>query len=88
MDARDLVEKLDGLPLALATAGAYLRHVATSFGDYLRLYTKSWARLHASTPDLGFLSRPHTLLYMANLIRAITGKKRTCCSFAPMVGLF
>uniref|UniRef100_A0A8H7TQM6 NB-ARC domain-containing protein n=1 Tax=Bionectria ochroleuca TaxID=29856 RepID=A0A8H7TQM6_BIOOC len=53
MDARDLVEKLDGLPLALATAGAYLRHVAASFGDYLRLYTKSWARLHASTPDLG-----------------------------------
>ncbi|CAI6092175.1 unnamed protein product [Clonostachys chloroleuca] len=53
MDARDLVEKLDGLPLALATAGAYLRHVAASFSDYLRLYTKSWARLHASTPDLG-----------------------------------
>ncbi|CAG9952144.1 unnamed protein product [Clonostachys rosea f. rosea IK726] len=53
MDARDLVEKLDGLPLALATAGAYLRHVAASCSDYLRLYTKSWARLHASTPDLG-----------------------------------
>ncbi|CAG9950896.1 unnamed protein product [Clonostachys rosea f. rosea IK726] len=53
MDARDLVKKLDGLPLALVTAGAYLRHVAASFGDYLRLYTKSLARLHASTPDLG-----------------------------------
>ncbi|KAH8203664.1 hypothetical protein TruAng_002194 [Truncatella angustata] len=53
MDARDLVEELDGLPLALATAGAYLRHVPVSLGDYLRLYKISWARLHASTPSLG-----------------------------------
>ncbi|KAI1847293.1 hypothetical protein JX265_013981 [Neoarthrinium moseri] len=53
MDARDLVKELDGLPLALATAGAYLRHVPVSLGDYLRLYKGSWARLHANTPSLG-----------------------------------
>ncbi|KAH6646122.1 kinesin light chain [Truncatella angustata] len=53
MVVRDLVETLDGLPLALATAGAYLRHVPVSFSDYLRLYQGSWARLHANTPSLG-----------------------------------
>ncbi|KAK2593516.1 hypothetical protein QQS21_008782 [Conoideocrella luteorostrata] len=53
IDARILVEKLDGLPLALATAGAYLRRVSTSLVGYLRLYEKSWARLHTSTPSLG-----------------------------------
>ncbi|KAI1858502.1 uncharacterized protein JN550_012635 [Neoarthrinium moseri] len=52
-DARRLVEELDGLPLALATAGAYLRHVPVSLSDYLRLYKSSWARLHSSTPSLG-----------------------------------
>ncbi|KAI5920957.1 hypothetical protein F4810DRAFT_680379 [Camillea tinctor] len=53
IDARSLVKELDGLPLALATAGAYLRRVAISFVDYLRLYKNSWARLHMSTPSLG-----------------------------------
>ncbi|ETS76266.1 hypothetical protein PFICI_11653 [Pestalotiopsis fici W106-1] len=52
-DARRLIDKLDGLPLALATAGAYLRHVPISLGDYLRHYEKSWTRLHADTPSLG-----------------------------------
>lgn len=53
MDAKKLIKKLDGLPLALATAGAYLRRVSTSLADYLRIYEKSWARLHTSTPSLG-----------------------------------
>ncbi|OAQ58796.1 kinesin light chain [Pochonia chlamydosporia 170] len=53
VDAKRLVEKLDGLPLALVTAGAYLRRVSTSLADYLRIYEKSWARLHTSTPSLG-----------------------------------
>jgi tetratricopeptide (TPR) repeat protein len=47
------VEELDGLPLALSTAGAYLRRVAIGFDGYLRLYKESWATLHASTPSLG-----------------------------------
>ncbi|KAK6071700.1 NB-ARC and TPR domain protein [Seiridium cupressi] len=53
VDAKKLAEKLDGLPLALATAGAYLRRVAIGWGDYLRLYEISWARLHESIPSLG-----------------------------------
>ncbi|KAF3763155.1 hypothetical protein M406DRAFT_108502 [Cryphonectria parasitica EP155] len=53
VDARKLAMELDGLLLALATAGAYLKHVSVSFDDYFRLYQESWARLHASTPALG-----------------------------------
>ncbi|KAF3031307.1 hypothetical protein E8E12_000040, partial [Didymella heteroderae] len=51
-DARKLAEELDGLPLALATAGAYLHQVSTSFADYLRLYKASWLRLQQKTPQL------------------------------------
>lgn len=40
-DAIALVKELDGLPLALSTAGAYLEHVTTSFSEYLRLYKAS-----------------------------------------------
>ncbi|CAN9148983.1 unnamed protein product [Alternaria alternata] len=51
-DARKLAEELDGLPLALATAGAYLHQVSTSFADYLQLYKQSWLRLQQKTPRL------------------------------------
>jgi hypothetical protein len=47
-----LVEKLDGLPLALATAGAYLDQVSIGFSDYLRLYEKSWVKLQQTSPEL------------------------------------
>jgi hypothetical protein len=44
-DAIKLAKKLDGFPLALATAGAYLNQAATSFSAYLRLYEESWGKL-------------------------------------------
>ncbi|KAH7010637.1 uncharacterized protein B0I36DRAFT_257436, partial [Microdochium trichocladiopsis] len=44
-DAKDLVRELDGLPLALATAGAYLKRVPISIRKYLRYYQESWARI-------------------------------------------
>jgi tetratricopeptide (TPR) repeat protein len=47
-----LAKKLDGLPLALATAGAYVDQAAISFSDYLRLYKESWARLQTTSPKL------------------------------------
>ena len=50
--AVELVKELDGLPLALSTAGAYLEHVATSFSDYLRLYKSSWLKLQATSPQI------------------------------------
>ena len=43
---------MDGLPLALATAGAYLKQVTTSFSDYLRLYEASWMKLQRTSPQL------------------------------------
>ncbi|KAH7012086.1 kinesin light chain [Microdochium trichocladiopsis] len=48
-DAQELVRELDGLPLALATAGAYLKRVPVSIRKYLRYYQESWARV---TSDL------------------------------------
>src|ERR1700761_853366 len=51
-DAIALVSKLDGLPLALSTAGAYLEHVTTSFSEYLRLYEASWLKLQTTSPRL------------------------------------
>lgn len=40
--ARRLADRLGGLPLALATAGAYLRHSAWTFEQYLSEYEKRW----------------------------------------------
>src|ERR1700740_711547 len=51
-DAVNLAKELDGLPLALATAGAYLDQTAISFSDYLRLYKASWAKLLTTSPEL------------------------------------
>jgi len=51
-DAVQLARELDGLPLALATAGAYLDQVSTSFADYVRLCRKSWLKLQQTSPEL------------------------------------
>jgi hypothetical protein len=51
-DACTLVRELDGLPLALATAGAYLYQMSISFANYLGLYNTSWLRLQQKTPEL------------------------------------
>ncbi|KAL9081536.1 MAG: hypothetical protein Q9159_007284 [Coniocarpon cinnabarinum] len=50
--ARKLVKKLDNLPLALATAGAYLSQVTTSVGEYLQFYEHSWQKLQENSPQL------------------------------------
>ncbi|KAK1837689.1 NB-ARC and TPR domain protein, partial [Colletotrichum chrysophilum] len=51
-DATALARRLDGLPLALSTAGAYLKQVSRTCGEYLRLYEKSWLRLQKQSPQL------------------------------------
>jgi hypothetical protein len=48
-DTVRLAKELDGLPLALATAGAYLDQVAISF---LGLYKESWVKLQKTSPEL------------------------------------
>ncbi|KAK1624262.1 hypothetical protein BDP81DRAFT_330670 [Colletotrichum phormii] len=51
-DAYTLARRLDGLPLALSTAGAYLNQVSTTCAEYLRLYDESWLRLQRESPQL------------------------------------
>ncbi|KAI1317973.1 hypothetical protein F5Y16DRAFT_414531 [Xylariaceae sp. FL0255] len=51
-DARQLAIKLDGLPLALATAGAYLKRTPITFQSYLCYYENSWALLQKNSPKL------------------------------------
>jgi hypothetical protein len=51
-DATKLTKKLDRLPLALVTAGAYLKQASIGFSDYLCLYEKLWAKLQKTSPEL------------------------------------
>ncbi|KFA76937.1 hypothetical protein S40288_10344, partial [Stachybotrys chartarum IBT 40288] len=50
--ALKIAQRLDGLPLALSTAGSYLSQVSTSCAEYLELYNKSWLRLQKASPKL------------------------------------
>ncbi|KAK8073318.1 hypothetical protein PG994_004217 [Apiospora phragmitis] len=50
--AVEVAKRLDGLPLALATAGVYLFDVTTSWAEYLEMYQNSWSRLQQGSPDL------------------------------------
>ncbi|CAG9955489.1 unnamed protein product [Clonostachys rosea f. rosea IK726] len=49
---QELARRLDGLPLALATAGSYLSQVSTSWDQYLEIYDQSWLRLQKASPQL------------------------------------
>ncbi|KAL8648708.1 MAG: hypothetical protein Q9210_004823, partial [Variospora velana] len=51
-NAVQLAETLDGLPLALATAGTYLCQAAIDIKDYVRLYHASWDQLQETSPGL------------------------------------
>ncbi|KAK6364242.1 hypothetical protein LTS17_012413 [Exophiala oligosperma] len=60
-DASALAERLSGLPLALATAGSFLRSAPDiSCGEYLTLYESTWADLVGTDVEerLVFESRP------------------------------
>ncbi|KAG2017082.1 hypothetical protein GB937_005679 [Aspergillus fischeri] len=50
-DMHDLVQELDGLPLALAIAGAFLHQTSINCHDYLKRYKKSWLRTPERTPS-------------------------------------
>jgi tetratricopeptide (TPR) repeat protein len=51
-EAQVLARRMDGLPLALATAGAYLRQSPISFADYLRSYEQKWNILQRVAREL------------------------------------
>ncbi|KAI9685462.1 MAG: hypothetical protein M1822_004593 [Bathelium mastoideum] len=50
--AIELAKELDGLPLALTTAGVYLEQVTTTCSEYLQLYKASWLELQTNSPQL------------------------------------
>ena len=43
-----MLEQLDGLPLAIAQAGAFLQETAVNLTDYLQFYEQEWSRLMES----------------------------------------
>ena len=47
-----MIKKLDGLPLALATAGGYLGMIPISVSEYLDHYEESWPQLQQDSPPL------------------------------------
>ena len=53
--AAEPAKELDGLLLALATAGVYLEQVTTTFAGYLRSYKKSWLKLQQKSSQISIL---------------------------------
>ena len=43
-----MLEQLDGLPLAIAQAGAFLQETAVNLTDYLQFYEQEWSKLMES----------------------------------------
>ena len=52
LGTKDLLKKLDGLPLALATTGAYLGLTSMSVSEYLHHHETSWLELQRTSPKL------------------------------------
>ena len=52
VNAKKLAERFNGLLLALATAGDYIRQTADSFDKYLQMYEQSWADLAENSNNL------------------------------------
>ncbi|KAL6712927.1 hypothetical protein ACLMJK_009482 [Lecanora helva] len=49
---RELLSEVEGLPLALATVGSYLKHHSMSLERYLEHYRNAWRKIQEMTPDL------------------------------------
>ena len=49
---KEMLKKLDGLPLALATAGAYLGLTSMSASEYIHHHDTSWLELQRTSPKL------------------------------------
>lgn len=60
VDLLALAQRLDGLPLALVTAGSYIRRTGVSPSKYLELYSRSWRELQE-------VAQPHKQYSNGNL---------------------
>ena len=45
LDSQELISLLQGLPLAINQAGAYIRTTGTSVLAYIKLYNEAWSEL-------------------------------------------
>ena len=50
-ESKELLRLLDGLPLAIAQAGAFIRETNSSISEYVQFYKESWKDL--MEPDNG-----------------------------------
>ncbi|KAK5214762.1 hypothetical protein LTR47_011818, partial [Exophiala xenobiotica] len=72
-----LLKLLDGLPLALTQASAYMQQTGTSFAQYINLYTTQWKDLMQSQEEDGIpLPEYHRSIWTTWMIsfKAIRGK--------------
>ena len=44
-ESKELLRLLDGLPLAIAQAGAFIRETNSSISEYVQFYKESWKDL-------------------------------------------
>ncbi|KAF3398126.1 Nephrocystin-3 [Penicillium rolfsii] len=61
-DTVALANRLDGLPLAIAIAGAFMRETGTSIHEYLQYYQSSWS-------DLQVQSNPERQYQQGNMLQ-------------------
>ncbi|RJE23415.1 hypothetical protein PHISCL_04223, partial [Aspergillus sclerotialis] len=61
-DTLALANRLDGLPLAIVIAGAFMRETGTSITEYLRYYQESWS-------DLQLQSNPERQYQQGNMLQ-------------------
>jgi hypothetical protein len=86
--AQDLARELDGLPLALATTGAYLRHVSTQLDVYLRDYRASWSKLQLKSPRL-ISYQDRTLYKTWNIsLKQIENQNKSAGQLLRLLGYF
>ena len=73
-----LAKRLAGLPLALATAGAYIRSSGCSFEEYLDTYQQSWHELSdvsSTLPEYGSDTENHSLFTTWNISHKLLAVK-------------
>ncbi|KAK9604817.1 hypothetical protein V6Z93_002768 [Aspergillus fumigatus] len=53
-DATDLAKRLDGLPLAIVIAGAFMRETGMTVREYLKYYEDSWFNLQSQSGPMHY----------------------------------
>lgn len=71
--AVDLIRRFNKHPLALVSAGAYLKQVSITCTEYLQLYKTAFAQLHETNPELNALLK--TLYAIWNVSLAHIGEQ-------------